>query len=541
MRSDILKKGIETLPHRALLRAAGLNDDDMEKPFIGVADSFNDIIPGHIHLRKLSEEVKRGIRDAGGVPFEWGVPGICDGIAMHVSMRHSLPSRDHIADNIELMVLSHSLDGWVGVTNCDKITPGMLMAAARLDIPSIILTGGPMMAGGESGELDLSSAFEAVGSLEKGSMDPGKARQIEMNSCPGAGSCSGLFTANTMSCITEALGMSLEGSATTLAISNRKLEEAYMTGRRAVELVRDDLRPSAIMTENAFENAATVYLAIGGSTNGILHLAAVAKEAGIRLDADVFDGISRKVPNICHISPSGPHHLEDLDRAGGIPAVMKELREYLKDAIDIEGSNLKEKIKEAVVRDPTVIRPVSDPFYPEGGIAVLRGSLAASSVVKQIAVNDDMMRHKGPARVFHKEGDVLDAIRSGTIREGDVVIINFMGPAGAPGMPEMLTPTAAIAGAGFDKVALVTDGRFSGATRGPCIGHVEPEAFVGGAIGLIRDGDIIEIDIPERRIDILVDEGELERRRRALTPPERKLTPFLERYRRSIMNEYHDR
>ncbi|HHD16599.1 MAG TPA: dihydroxy-acid dehydratase [Euryarchaeota archaeon] len=541
MRSDILKKGIETLPHRALLRAAGLNDDDMEKPFIGVADSFNDIIPGHIHLRKLSEEVKRGIRDAGGVPFEWGVPGICDGIAMHVSMRHSLPSRDHIADNIELMVLSHSLDGWVGVTNCDKITPGMLMAAARLDIPSIIITGGPMMAGGESGELDLSSAFEAVGSLEKGSMDPGKARQIEMNSCPGAGSCSGLFTANTMSCITEALGMSLEGSATTLAISNRKLEEAYMTGRRAVELVRDDLRPSAIMTENAFENAATVYIAIGGSTNGILHLAAVAKEAGIRLDADVFDGISRKVPNICHISPSGPHHLEDLDRAGGIPAVMKELREYLKDAIDIEGSNLKEKIKEAVVRDPTVIRPVSDPFYPEGGIAVLRGSLAASSVVKQIAVNDDMMRHKGPARVFHKEGDVLDAIRSGTIREGDVVIINFMGPAGAPGMPEMLTPTAAIAGAGFDKVALVTDGRFSGATRGPCIGHVEPEAFVGGAIGLIRDGDIIEIDIPERRIDILVDEGELERRRRALTPPERKLTPFLERYRRSIMNEYHDR
>ncbi|OYT45171.1 dihydroxy-acid dehydratase [Thermoplasmatales archaeon ex4484_6] len=541
MRSDILKKGIETLPHRALLRAAGLNDDDMEKPFIGVADSFNDIIPGHIHLRKLSEEVKKGIRDAGGVPFEWGVPGICDGIAMHVSMRHSLPSRDHIADNIELMVLSHSLDGWVGVTNCDKITPGMLMAAARLDIPSIIITGGPMMAGGESGELDLSSAFEAVGSLEKGSMDPGKARQIEMNSCPGAGSCSGLFTANTMSCITEALGMSLEGSATTLAISNRKLEEAYMTGRRAVELVRDDLRPSAIMTENAFENAATVYIAIGGSTNGILHLAAVAKEAGIRLDADVFDGISRKVPNICHISPSGPHHLEDLDRAGGIPAVMKELREYLKDAIDIEGSNLKEKIKEAVVRDPTVIRPVSDPFYPEGGIAVLRGSLAASSVVKQIAVNDDMMRHKGPARVFHKEGDVLDAIRSGTIREGDVVIINFMGPAGAPGMPEMLTPTAAIAGAGFDKVALVTDGRFSGATRGPCIGHVEPEAFVGGAIGLIRDGDIIEIDIPERRIDILVDEGELERRRRALTPPERKLTPFLERYRRSIMNEYHDR
>ncbi|RLF65737.1 MAG: dihydroxy-acid dehydratase, partial [Thermoplasmata archaeon] len=286
MRSDILKKGIETLPHRALLRAAGLNDDDMEKPFIGVADSFNDIIPGHIHLRKLSEEVKRGIRDAGGFPFEWGVPGICDGIAMHVSMRHSLPSRDHIADNIELMVLSHSLDGWVGVTNCDKITPGMLMAAARLDIPSIIITGGPMMAGGESGELDLSSAFEAVGSLEKGSMDPGKARQIEMNSCPGAGSCSGLFTANTMSCITEALGMSLEGSATTLAISNRKLEEAYMTGRRAVELVRDDLRPSAIMTENAFENAATVYIAIGGSTNGILHLAAVAKEAGIRLDAD---------------------------------------------------------------------------------------------------------------------------------------------------------------------------------------------------------------------------------------------------------------
>ncbi|MFW3145954.1 MAG: dihydroxy-acid dehydratase [Thermoplasmatota archaeon] len=536
MRSDILKRGVETMPHRALLRAAGINDDDLGKPFIGVANSFNDIIPGHVHLRELAEHVKRGIKDAGGIPFEWGVPGICDGIAMHVSMRHSLPSRDHVADNIELMMLSHSFDGWVGITNCDKITPGMLMAAGRLDIPAVILTGGPMKAGEHGGKrMDLSSGFEAVGALKKGAMPEEEARIIEDFSCPGPGSCSGLFTANSMSCMTEALGMSISGCASALAVSDKKREQAYLTGKRAVELAKEGIGPRSVMTENAFFNAVAVFVAMGGSTNVALHLPAIAEENGVDLPLDLFDQLSRSIPNICHIRPSGPHFMEDLDRAGGIPGVLSRLKERLKSSATVEGADILQIAERGVVLDNDVIRPFENPFFHEGGLAVMKGSLAKSSVVKQIAVSEEMMVHRGPAKVFHTEESVLEAIEEGSIKEGDVVVINFMGPAGAPGMPEMLSPTAALMGAGYKRVALVTDGRFSGATRGPCIGHVEPEAYIGGPIGLVKDGDPIEIDIPRRRLDLKVTPDELHGREREMNPPERYLTPFLSSYRDRIL------
>jgi dihydroxy-acid dehydratase len=536
MRSDVLKEGVETIPHRALLRASGISEDDMKKPFIGIANSFNDIIPGHVHLRELADEVRRGIIDAGGVPFEWGVPGICDGIAMHVSMRHSLPSRDHIADNVELMVLSHSLDGWVGVTNCDKITPGMLMAAGRLDIPALILTGGPMLAGKEGNErMDLATGFEAVGAMKRGKIDEERIKLIENKSCPGPGSCSGLFTANSMACMTEALGMSISGCATTLAVSDDKRKQAYETGIRMVFLVKEGITPRSIMTKNAFHNAVTVDMAIGGSTNVTLHLPAIAKECGIELPLSKFDKTAKKIPNICHIRPAGDHFMEDLDRAGGIPAVLNRLNEKLLSSLTVNGLDIKEVALNSKVFDDNVIRPIDDPYYPEGGIAVLIGNLADRSVIKQTAVNESMMVHEGPAKVFHEEKDVLDAIENGEIEEGDVVVINFMGKAGAPGMPEMLSPTAAIMGAGFKKVALVTDGRFSGATRGPCVGHVEPEAFLGGAIGLVKDGDMISLDIPKRKLELKVDKAELERRQSEMQPPERELTPFLDDYRNKIL------
>ncbi|MCK5772482.1 MAG: dihydroxy-acid dehydratase [Thermoplasmata archaeon] len=536
MRSDVLKKGDETLPHRALLRAVGIGDDELEKPFIGIANSFNELIPGHIHLNELVTEVKRGIREAGGVPFEWGVPGICDGIAMHVSMRHSLPSREHIADNVELMVISHSLDAWVGVTNCDKITPGMLMAAGRLDVPAIILTGGPMKAGRDGDEVyDLSSGFEAVGAMKAGRMSVEEANRIERHACPGPGSCSGMFTANSMACMAEALGMSLSGCATALAVSDKKREQAYLSGKRIVDLLSEDLRPSMIMTPEAFQNAVMVDMAIGGSTNVALHLPAISRELGIDLTMDQFDEISKTTPNICHISPSGSHHMEDLDRAGGIPAVLNRLADRLKTARTMDGRDIVEIARSYPVKDNSVIRELKDPFFPEGGLAILKGNMAVDSVIKQIAVSEEMMLHRGPARVFHTEEGVLSAIENSEIIEGDVVVINFMGPAGAPGMPEMLSPTAAIIGAGFTKVALVTDGRFSGATRGPCVGHVNPEAYAGGVIGLIQDGDIIEIDIGNRGLNVELTDDELERRRMKMVPPHRELTPFLRSYRDHVL------
>jgi len=514
--SQKLKKGIETLPHRALLRADGLKDADFKKPFIGVANSYNSIIPGHLHLNELTEYVKKGIRDAGGVPFVWGVPGVCDGIAMHVEMRLSLPSRDHIADNIEIMALSHSLDGWVGVTNCDKITPGMLMAAARLNLPAIILTGGPMKAGIANGrKMDVVSDFEAVGQFKAGKISAKQAYEIECKSCPGAGSCAGLFTANSMACMTEVLGMSIKNCATTLAVSKEKRKQAYETGRRAVELVKKNIRPRSIMTKKAFYNAVRVDMAIGGSTNTALHLPAIAKESGINLPLSLFDKLAKITPNICHIRPAGPYVMEDLDKAGGIPAVMARLG-----------------LGKAKIKNSEIIRPLNKPFYKEGGIAVLKGNLCQSSVVKQTAVAKDMLKFSGPAKVFNTEEAVLNSVKNKKIRNGDVVVINFMGLAGAPGLPEMLTPTAAVSGAGL-RVALITDARFSGGTRGACIGHIEPEAYNGGVIGIIKNGDIIDINIPKRKLNVRLSKAEIKKRLKKLKAPKRKLTPLLIKFRKN--------
>jgi len=532
MESDVLKNRIETMPHRALLRACGLKDGDFKKPFIGVANSYTNIVAGHIHLNELTKEVKRGIVDAGGVPFEWGVPAVCDGIAMYAEMRLSLPSRDHIADNIEIMVLSHSLDGWVGVTNCDKITPGMLMAAARLDLPTALLTGGPMKSGEYNGEkMDVISDFEAVGKMKAGKLSKEAAYKIECSSCPGAGSCSGLFTANSMACITETLGMSVTNCAATLAVSPEKKQQAYETGKKIVELVKKGVTARKIMTKNAFYNAIVLDMAIGGSTNVALHLPAIAAEMGIKISTDFFDEIARNTPNICHIRPAGPYFMEDLCKAGGIPAVLSRLQKKLKSSPTINGKDIKKIAAEAKVKNSEVIRPLEKPFYHEGGIAVLKGNLAKESVVKQTAVEKNMLVFSGPAKVFHDEQKLLDAISSGKIKEGDTVVINFMGPAGAPGMPEMLTPTAAISGAGYKKVALITDGRFSGGTRGACIGHVTPEAYLGGTIGIIKDGDIIDIDIPKRKINVRLTKKEIDARKKKLKIPERKLTPLMKKYR----------
>jgi len=536
MRSDILKHGIETAPHRALLRADGLKEEDFKKPFIGVANSYNDIIPGHIHLNKLAQEVKRGIRDAGGVPFMWGVPGVCDGIAMHVEMRLSLPSREHIAENVEIMVLSHSLDGWVGVTNCDKITPGMLMAAGRLDVPAAILTGGPMKAGSVAGKkADLINVFEEVGKVRAGKADEKELYRIECDSCPGAGSCAGLFTANSMACMTETLGMSVTNCATTLAVSPEKLKQAYESGKRIVELVKKNLTPRQIMTKNAFYNAVMVDMAIGGSTNTALHLPAIAKECGIGLSLDQFEEMSRKTPNICHIRPAGPYVMEDLDNAGGIPAVLNRLKDRLKSAPTINGRDIIDIARSSKVLDDEIIRPLDKPFFKEGGIAVLKGNLAKYSAVKQTAVDAKAMVLSGPARVFDSEDGVMDAISKDRIKEGDIVVIRYMGPAGAPGMPEMLTPTSAIMGAGFKRVALLTDGRFSGGTRGPCIGHIEPEAFIGGPLAAVKDGDVIEVDIPARKLNVKLTDVEICKRLKNAKPPERKMSPMLRRYRQNVL------
>lgn len=531
LHSDVLKKSVETLPHRSLLRASGLKDEDFEKPFIGIANSYNNIIPGHVHLKELAEEVKRGVREAGGVPFEWGVPGVCDGIAMHVEMRLSLPSREHIADNVEIMMLSHSLDGWVGVTNCDKITPGMLMAAGRLDLPAIMLTGGPMKAGVFQGKkVDLISVFEAVGKVEAGG-DLKQAEALACAACPSAGSCAGLFTANTMACMTEVLGMSLNGSATPLAVSEKRKKIAFETGKRIVELVKKGVTPRKIMTRNAFENAVMVDMAMGGSTNTALHLPAIAAEVGIELPLSLFDEISRKTPNICKVSPAGEHRMEDVDAAGGVPAILNRLKGKLKDSQTVSGKSIKQLAEEGKILNDKVIRTLENAYSKEGGIAVLKGNLADSSVVKQTAVSEDAMKITGPAKVFTDEESVLKAVKEKKIKEGDVVVLSFLGPAGAPGMPEMLTPTSAIAGAGFKKVALITDGRFSGGTRGPCIGHVEPEAFNNGVIGIVHDGDVIEIDIHARKLNVKLSEEEIRKRMKSVKAPERKMTPLMKLYR----------
>ena len=538
MRSDVLKQHIETLPHRALLLSAGLREADFElgKPFIGVANSYNDIVPGHIHLNELTKEVKRGIRDAGGVPLEWGVPGVCDGIAMFVEMRLSLPSREHIADNIEIMALSHSLDGWVGVTNCDKITPGMLMAAGRLNLPAIMLTGGPMKANVVAGKKHHPiEGFGLVGQVKGGKMTAEEAERFLPHMICGAGSCVGLYTANTMATVTEVLGMSLTRCATTLATDPLKRKQAYESGKRIVALVKDDCKPQDIMTKPAFENAIRVDMAMGGSTNTVLHIPAIAREAGVEIEVDMFDAISRETPNLCKIIPTGPYEMADIDRAGGIPAVLNRLTDMLNDSPTVNGKSIREIAAEGKVLDDGVIRPRDNPYFREGGIAVLKGNIAHSAVIKQTAVDSAMMVHSGPAKVFYTEKELLDAIEAHGIAEGDVVILPFQGPAGAPGMPEMLTPTDAIMGAGYKQVALITDGRFSGGTSGPCIGHVEMEAYNGGAIGAIQNGDIVEIDIPKRRLNVRLSDAELKERLKKAQAPERSLTPLLASYREKFI------
>ncbi len=537
MHSDILKQNIETLPHRALLMSAGVKEEDfdLDKPFIGVANSYNNIIPGHIHLNELTREVKRGIRDAGGVPLEWGVPGVCDGIAMFVEMRLSLPSREHIADNIEIMTLSHSMDGWVGVTNCDKITPGMLMAAGRLNLPAIMLTGGPMKANIVEGKKHHPiEGFGVVGQVKGGVISAEEAEKMLPLMVCGAGSCVGLFTANTMAVVTEVLGMSLTKCATTLAIDPVKKKQAYESGRRIVELVKEDIKPRDIMTKNAFENAIRVDMTMGGSTNTVLHIPAVAREAGVDINVDMFDEISSETPNLCKIIPVGTHEMADVDRAGGIPAVLNRLKDMINDSPTVNGKSIKEIAEEGKVLDDDVIRTLDNAYFSEGGIAVLKGNIANSAVIKQTAVDKEMMVHSGHAKVFYTEKDLLDAIEAKRIVEGDVIVLPFQGPAGAPGMPEMLTPTDAIMGAGYKRVALITDGRFSGATTGPCIGHVEMEAYNGGAIAAIKDGDIVEIDIPNRTLDVKLSDAEIEERLKHVKAPERKLTPLLESYRKKF-------
>ncbi|MDA8388498.1 MAG: dihydroxy-acid dehydratase [Nitrospiraceae bacterium] len=516
-RSWEIKKGIERVPHRALLYATGIPKSEMDKPFIGVATSFTDIIPGHIGMRDLERFIEKGVHSGGGYPFFFGLPGICDGIAMgHSGMQYSLPSRELIADMVETIMQAHKLDGLVLLTNCDKITPGMLMGALRVNVPTIVVTAGPMLSGRMRGRrLSLvNDTFEAVGKYKKGLISDRDLEELELCACPGAGSCQGMYTANTMACLTEAMGMSLPRCATALAASAEKKRIAFASGRRVVELVKKGIAPSRIVTAESIENAIVVDLALGGSTNTCLHLPAIAHEAGLRVGLDSFDRLSRTTPHIADMLPGGAHYLEDLHWAGGIPAVMKRLKGLLADRATVSGQRVHEIADAAEVLDEEVIRPVERPYHKEGGIAVLTGNIApGGAVVKQSAVSPKMMRFKGAARVYDSEEKAMKAIMGGSIKPGDVVVIRYEGPKGGPGMREMLSPTSAIAGMGLsDSVALITDGRFSGGTRGPCIGHISPEAMEGGPIAAIRDGDIISIDIPGRKIDIRLGAAELEAR-----------------------------
>jgi len=497
MRSDQAKKGFERAPHRSLFYANGLTQEELKRPLIGIANAFNEIVPGHIHLNKIAEAVKAGVRLAGGTPLEFNVIGVCDGIAMgHIGMHYSLPSRELIADSVESMVLAHAFDGLVLVPNCDKIVPGMLMAAGRVNIPAIFVSGGPMMAGRYRGQdIDLKTMFEAVGRYQAGELSAEELQELELAACPGCGSCAGLFTANTMNCLTEALGMGLPGNGTIPAVTGARIRLAKQAGMQIMTLVERDIRPRQIMTPEAFENAIATDMAVGGSTNTVLHLPAIAHDAGVDLPLDLFDKVSQRTPYLVKLSPAGPHHMQDLDEAGGIPAVMAELLQQNlihRDALTVTGRTVAENLQ-AAVRRTEVIRPLSEPYSPNGGIAILRGNLAPEgSVVKAGAVDPEMMRYRGPARVFDSEEAALEAILSRAIRPGDVIVIRYEGPKGGPGMREMLMPTSALAGMGLDdKVALMTDGRFSGATRGAAIGHVSPEAAAGGPIALVQEGDIM--------------------------------------------------
>jgi dihydroxy-acid dehydratase len=544
LRSDAVKVGVERAPHRALLKALGLADNDLKKPFIGVVNSYTSVVPGHAHLNQVADAVKEGIVSAGGVPFEFNTIGICDGIAMgHSGMRYSLPSRELIADSVEVMVQAHRFDGMVLITTCDKITPGMLMAAARLNIPAIMVTGGPMLSGFYKGKkVGTDSMFEAIGKVAAGKMNEEELKCLEDAACPTCGSCNGMFTANTMACVTEALGMSLPGCATPPAVSAERLRIAKATGERVVGLVKEDLKPRDILSPASFENAIMVDMALGGSTNTVLHVTAIANEAGIDLPLSAFDKLSRRVSHLCSMIPSGPYDMKELDEAGGIPAVMKQLETKLHlDAATVTGKTVKENIASAVVLNPEVIRPLDNPVHKEGGIAILTGNLAPDgAVVKAAGISANMMVHQGPAKTFDSEEDAMKAILSKKIKKGDIVVIRYEGPKGGPGMREMLSPTATIAGMGLsESVALITDGRFSGATRGPCIGHVSPEAAVGGPIGLLKDGDIIEIDVPKRKLSVKLSDDELAKRAKSWTPREPNVkTGYLARYSQLVQSAH---
>jgi dihydroxy-acid dehydratase len=542
MKSDIVKKGIEKAPHRALFKAMGYTDEEIRRPLIGVVNSRNEIVPGHIHLDRIAEAVKAGIRMAGGTPVEFGSIGVCDGIAMgHLGMKYSLASRELVADSCEAMGLAHSFDGMVFIPNCDKIVPGMLMAAARINVPSVVISGGPMLSLKRKGvQLDLNSVFEAVGACKAGMMTEEDVCEYEDYACPGCGSCSGMFTANSMNCLTEVLGMGLPGNGTIPAVYAERIRLAKQAGMKVMELVEKGIKPSDILTEKAFENALAVDMALGCSTNSVLHLPAIAGEVGIKINLDIVNEISAKVPNLCRLAPAGPHHVQDLYMAGGVQAVMKELskKDLLHmDLITVTGKTVRENIKNAEITDNNVIRSIDDPYSTTGGIAVLRGNIAKDgAVVKRSAVADEMLVHRGPARVFDSEDDAIKAIYEGRIKPGDVVVIRYEGPKGGPGMREMLGPTSAIAGMGLDRtVALITDGRFSGASRGASIGHVSPEAMEGGLIAAVRDGDIISIDIPAGRLNAEVPDEELERRMAEWRPPQPRVTTgYLGRYARLV-------
>ena len=525
MRSDKAKQGLERAPHRSLFYATGLMPEELDRPLIGVVNAHNEIVPGHVHLDRIAEAVKAGVRMAGGTPLAFNTIGVCDGIAMgHAGMRFSLPSRELIADSVEVMAMGHPFDGLVFVPNCDKIVPGMLMAAARLNVPAVFVSGGPMLAGRYRGQdVDVKTIFEAVGQVQAGQMSRESLEDLELEACPGCGSCAGLFTANTMNCLTEALGMGLPGNGTVPAVAGARLRLAKRAGMQIMTLVESDVRPWDVMTENAFENAIAVDMAIGGSTNTVLHLPAVAHEAGISLPLNTFDVVSARTPYLVKLSPSGPHHMQDLDEAGGIPAVMAELlagERLHGDVLTVTGATLARNL-EGVQRMGTVIRPFDEAHSAAGGIAVLWGNLAPDgAVVKAGAVSSKMMSHRGPARVFEGEEAAMEAILDGRIEPGDVLVIRYEGPQGGPGMREMLMPTSALAGMGLDEdVALLTDGRFSGATRGASVCHVSPEAAAGGPIALVEDGDEIALDIPGKRLELHVPEDELNRRRATWEAP----------------------
>jgi dihydroxy-acid dehydratase len=536
-RSSAITQGFERTPHRALLKGTGVPQQQMDKPFIGIASSFTDLIPGHTGMRDLERFIEKGVHTGGGYSFIFGIPGVCDGIAMgHRGMHYSLPTRELIADMVESVAEAHRLDGLVLLTNCDKITPGMLMAAARLDIPCIVVTAGPMMTGsGREGRKFsfVTDTFEAMGQYKAGVMDEQELMACEDNACPTAGSCQGLFTANTMAILTETLGMSLVGCGTAMAVSSLKRRIAFASGERIVDLVHQQITPRQIMTRAAFENAIRVDLALGGSSNTVLHLLSIAREAGVDLPLEEFDRLGRETPQLASMNPGGKHFMEDLDTAGGVPGVLYQLRDRINDNPTLTGPTVKEIVASVATVDEDVIQSVSNPVREEGGLAILSGNLAPlGSVVKQSGVSEKMMNFEGRARCFNSEESAMEALMGGQVVAGDLVVIRYEGPKGGPGMREMLAPTATLMGLGLgDSVALITDGRFSGGTRGPCIGHISPEAAEGGPIALVADGDLIRLDIPNRKLELLVDDDELARRKAAWKAPEPKIkTGWLARY-----------